>query len=101
MLDKQREINVMPCKKQPKKFVVDTVVEALGKMGLIRNTELEEDLKQLGLSYAESHDKYSIDWFDGTFSIESESDLTLCKGIKDISICDRCEYRFKCWTNRR
>ncbi len=52
---------------------------------------------------------YRIDWFAhpirrNLHTLKDYRDggsLKPCKGTEDTTMCDQCEYRFKCWTSRR
>jgi hypothetical protein len=51
--------------------------------------------------------RYCFDLFDKKNqqnpwgSYFSESQITLCNGMESTALCEKCEYRFKCWTARR
>ena len=100
----------MKAKGQPKFKVWDVVEGKSGSRGIIWTTEKTEALIQadslFSEAYAREHgrdDFFAIDWFNGEqhTGFISEDDLTLCKGVEDSNICGECEYRFKCWTNRK
>ena len=99
-----------PPKLQPKFKVGDVVENKEGVRGMIDTTEKAEALIQadsyFSHTWAERFGRdyfFGVEWFtgerDGGFV--SQDELTLCKGIKDSSLCDKCGYRFKCWTTRR
>lgn len=46
---------------------------------------------------------YYIEWFqqrEDTLCTNSYR-LKLCEGMKNPDLCDKCKYRFECWTSRR
>ena len=99
----------MPVIKETKFSVGDVVEDKSGLRGIIYTTERTEGLKQADSVFLEicaseylRDDVFGVEWFQGKqTSFMSEDDLLLCPGMAYASLCERCDYRFQCWTVRR
>lgn len=106
--------------KQYFKFKVGDVVyvpwrekeKVLSKRGVVVAVEDVEDFNSFsGLSsdpnftcIGGNRYEYIIEMFDKEFKNLSYfmlSEWKRCEGMKDTKLCDKCEDRFQCWTNRR
>ena len=89
--------------------VGDVVENKSGLRGIIYTTERAEGLKQADSVFSEicasdylRDDVFGVEWFQGKqTSFMPEDDLLLCSGMAYASLCERCDYRFQCWTVRR
>ena len=87
----------------------DVVEDKSGLRGIIYTTERAEGLKQADSVFSEicaseylRDDVFGVEWFRGKqTSFIPEDDLLLCSGMVYASLCERCDYRFQCWTVRR
>jgi hypothetical protein len=94
--------------KQPKFKVGDVVEDTSGLRGIVITTHKSESIKQADTPFAEDcakkygrEDVFGVERFDGKHIMIEQDDLKLCDGIQDSTLCDKCEFRFKCWTSRR
>lgn len=86
----------MPTEKQPK-FAVGDVVETRVRIQPARKGIITYVLPN-AIGYLHS---YAGKRFDNNHMFLNESrELKLCRGMKNTKLCDKCEYRFKCWTSR-
>lgn len=83
----------MPRKKPEPKYKVGDVLVDLehSSIGIV-----EEVSKPMYNNYF-----YYTQNFDGTGSAHFEKHFKLCEGVTDSILCDKCQYRFNCWTTRR
>ena len=96
----------MPVINKAKFNIGDIVEDKSGLRGMIYTTEKAEGLRQADSVFSEMlaieyyrDDVFGIEWFQGQqTSFVPENDLMVCPGITYVSLCERCEYRFQCWT---
>ena len=85
---------------QPKFRVGDVIEYFLSRQGW----KYYDDWKGIIISVGEDPGVYTpayeIEWFNsGDREYSDYDEVVLCKGMNNTKLCEKCKYRFKCWTN--